>query len=350
LSWGWRLPVILVDRATLANSDEAEAVIAHEAAHLRRGDWPRLIAARIVVALFWFNPFIWLLERLHLQDVEEAADAEATCHVEPTHYAQALLNVARKSAGPACANSMASGTISKRIRQVLNRGPRSRWETMWRNGALTSVAMIAVPVVAVQFVAPAVSAAVAAAPAPIASPVVPTVALAPSARAVAAPRAAHPAAVALAAANGPAAVGPETDEIIHREALDRAVRAGAEARAQAAIAVRSVDVAKIQARVAASMSGMREGMLRGAEGMERGAIAMREGAAKMREEARKLHDPAYRAEQIRKARARGDDVPTDQELIDAIPKMEDGARKMDAGVDEMRRGAQRMREQARRQD
>ena len=98
-------------------------------------------------------------------------------------------------------------------------------------------------------------------------------------------------------------------------------------------------------------------MLRGADEMDRGAIEMQRGAAQMREEARKLRDPAYRAKVIAEARENkgnwggmkwNNKVPTDQELIDAIPKMEDGARRMDEGVEQMRRGAARMRESARR--
>ena len=55
-------------------------------------------------------------------------------------------------------------------------------------------------------------------------------------------------------------------------------------------------------RSPAAMANMRTDMLRGADEMERGAVDMRKGAATMREEARKLRNPAYRAEQIRKAR------------------------------------------------
>ncbi|TMJ22792.1 MAG: hypothetical protein E6G95_20510 [Alphaproteobacteria bacterium] len=95
--------------------------------------------------------------------------------------------------------------------------------------------------------------------------------------------------------------------------------------------------------------------------MERGAVQMKQGAAQMRDEARKLRDPAYRAKVIAEAKANADagkwkganwsyKVPTDQELIDAIPKMEEGARNMDAGVDDMRRNAKTMREEAKRKD
>ena len=368
LSWGWRRPVILVNRDTLANRQEAEAIIAHEAAHLSRLDWPRLLAARFAVALFWFNPLVWLLERRHLQDVEEAADLQATHRIEPTRYAQTLLNVARGRTAPLGANSMACGTLSKRISQILSpRAPSPRGR-MWRSGALAGVAMIVGPVALTQFVAPAVSAAVAstpeiaskAIPAPVATmasaavvPVANPVAAAPPPRPIA--DVSEPAAVIRAVVSAVAAVqatpATEPRPIIDQTALAATLRAAEEARANAEIVARDAQemAARAQAEAAKAMAAARVDMLRGADDMERGAIDMRKGAATMREEARKLRNPAYRAEQIRKAQARGDHhIPTDQELIDAIPKMEDGARKMDAGVDDMRRGAQKMREQARR--
>jgi hypothetical protein len=392
LSWGWRSPVILINPETLANHNEAQAVLAHEAAHLSRGDWPRLIAAKLVVALFWFNPFVWLLERLYLQDVEEAADAEATRLVEPAHYAQALLNAARNRTVPLGANSIASGALSKRIKKVLGGRTRSRWERTWRIGALTSVAAIAAPIAAVQFVAPAVSAAASAMPLiPTVAPVavtpatLPTPATAPITAtspivAVAAVQADVVDADADAYADIPSAKEIEeirraaeevraSTAIATREARAAGERAradgararaeGARARAQAEIIRRDAQAVATRARAEAqvAMASARKDMARGADDMERGAIEMRKGAAQMREEARKLRDPAYRQQVIADARSGrshwggtsyGDHVPTDQELIDAIPKMEEGARKMDAGVEKMLAGARRMREQSQR--
>ena len=376
LSWGWRSPVILINPETLANHTEAQAVLAHEAAHLSRGDWPRLIAAKLVVALFWFNPFVWLLERLYLQDVEEAADAEATRLVEPAHYAQALLNAARNRNIPLGANSIASGALSKRIKKVLGGRARSRWERTWRIGALTSVAAIAAPIAAVQFVAPAVSAAAEVAPSiiPVVAPTPVTPVMHPTPATAPVPAAA--AVVPLAAA---VAVHPHDDDsdVISREEIEEirkaadevrvnaaeaareARAAGERARAEAVVISRNAQAVAARARAEAqvAMANARKDMARGADDMERGAVEMRKGAAQMREEARKLRDPAYRQQVIADARSGrwnrngthyGDHVPTDQELIDAIPKMEEGARKMDAGVEKMLAGARKMRESAQR--
>jgi beta-lactamase regulating signal transducer with metallopeptidase domain len=389
LSWGWRSPVILIDPETLANHGEAQAVLAHEAAHLSRGDWPRLIAAKLVVALFWFNPFVWLLERLYLQDVEEAADAEATRIVEPAHYAQALLNVARNSIVPLGANSIASGALSRRIRKVLGGRSRSRWDRTWRIGALTSVAAIAGPIAAVQFAAPAVSAAAqelpVIAPAALPAPVVVATASTPAAPVAAVtPAAAVAPVAALAAVQAADPADAADSDFLSRAEIDEIRKSADEARAQASIASRDAQAtaararaeaararaeaaiisrdahavaARARAEAAVALANARKDMARGADDMERGAIEMQKGAAQMREEARKLRDPAYRQQVIADARSGrsrwggtsyGDKIPTDQELIDAIPKMEQGARKMDAGAVKMRQGAQRMREGAKK--
>jgi beta-lactamase regulating signal transducer with metallopeptidase domain len=375
LSFGWRRPVIMLDGPTLADLHHAEAVVAHEAAHISRGDWPRLIAAKLVVALFWFNPFVWLLERLYLQDVEEAADAEATRLVEPARYAQALLNVARHSSAPLGANSIASGTLAKRIRKVLSGRYGSSWDRAWRAGALAGVTMVAAPIAIVQVVSPSVSSAAPAvlpAVAPVAELSVPSAAPAPlavSAPAKPAAVARHAAALAVAAPIAPVsaafaqtAAAPPVAPVaptIDREEMERIRIAADEMRAQSQVIAR--DAKKIaeraRAEAAVALAGARKEMLRGADEMDRGAIEMQRGAAQMREEARKLRDPAYRAKVIAEARENkgnwggmkwNNKVPTDQELIDAIPKMEDGARRMDEGVEQMRRGAARMRESSRR--
>lgn len=365
LSWGWRNPAILINRETFNNAAEAEAVVAHEAAHLNRGDWPRLIAVRLVVALFWFNPFVWLLERLHLQDIEEAADAEATRLVDPTRYAQVLLNVARSASVPAGANSISSGSLAKRIQRVLRGRVTSRWERLWRIGALAGATVVAIPIAVVQLVAPAVSAAATMTPAqtptPIESarpvdgrvlPASPLAAVAPTPIAVASTAVPKPTptattlvvSVAAPAIVAPAVPNPTPVPTIDPAEIERIKRAAEAMAAQSQVIARD---SKLIAERA--MADARNQMLRGADQMDQGAVQMRKGAATMREEARKLRDPAYRAKVIAENAARGQHT-TDQELIDAIPKMEAGADEMEKGIDDMKRGAAKMREEARKQN
>jgi hypothetical protein len=73
--------------------------------------------------------------------------------------------------------------------------------------------------------------------------------------------------------------------------------------------------------------------------MAHGAEQMMEGARTMRTEGERLRDPAYRAEQIERARARGDRVPTDAELIDL-------SRRLPQQADELEEQARRLRDEA----
>ena len=381
LSFGWRRPTILIGRDTLQLRGEAKAIIAHEAAHLARRDWLRLIGARLVVALFWFNPLVWLMERVMLQESEEAADAEAARLVEPHRYAQVLLNIASGTHAPAAANSIVAGTLARRIRKILSPQPGSISPKL-RVAALAAVGLVAAPVAALELVEPStpiapargverllVSTSIAApvassAPAvlKIATPVSVAVPKAPAMRTVY-KTVAIAAATPVAAAVPVAAATEASDAVADSE--QSAEEAAAQARMQAAqrkIEEASREIAESSEVIRRNaMARARVSMLHGADEMERGAVQMKQGAAQMRDEARKLRDPAYRAKVIAEARANADagkwkganwsyKVPTDQELIDAIPKMEDGARKMDAGVDDMRRNAKKMREEAQRQN
>ena len=56
ISWGLMRPVILLNTRAVEASGEAEAIIAHELAHVARMDWIKLLLARVATALFWFNP------------------------------------------------------------------------------------------------------------------------------------------------------------------------------------------------------------------------------------------------------------------------------------------------------
>jgi bla regulator protein blaR1 len=96
ISWGLIRPVILLNSRAVEASAEAEAIIAHELAHVARMDWIKLLLARIATALFWFNPLVWMLAREAHQLREEAADDSVlAADIVDTDYAQLLVGVAR---------------------------------------------------------------------------------------------------------------------------------------------------------------------------------------------------------------------------------------------------------------
>lgn len=376
LSWGLARPVILLDRDTLRSPDQADAILVHEVAHVARRDWPSLILSRLAVALFWFNPLVWRLDREVAQQAEEAADSDAAAAVEPALYAQTLLDWARLSGANALpANAIAAGEpgLAKRVKAILDGRVSRRSGSFWAVAAMLGCAAFAAPVAALDFVE-----AVPEAPAAPPAPAVPEAAPAPQAAVPpvpAVPGIAPPAAPAPHAPPVPPAPmalpkvtmmdgGPVPAD------LPRALAAAMQANAHASAAARAVsrpyvDEAAIEAEVAAAVAEAtraveastadigrtveraleraRVGMAAGARGMENGAAGMERGAANMLAEARRLRDRSYREEKIREHAARGKRL-THEDLLEAADGMEEGAEGMREGAREMREAAREMRE------
>ena len=155
LSWGWRDPVILIDPDTLEFSEEADAILAHEVAHVARRDWPVLMVTRLAATLFWFNPLVWLLEREVVQQAEEAADCAAAECVEPARYARTLLSWAPVSGGALPAHSIApsASALARRVRAILDGRVRERpSDSAWTALAMLACIGIAAPVAAMELV------------------------------------------------------------------------------------------------------------------------------------------------------------------------------------------------------
>jgi bla regulator protein BlaR1 len=157
ISWGWLRPIILIDNDTLNRTDEAMGVLAHEVAHIVRRDWAMLAMSHIAVALFWFNPLVWILKRAAVQAAEEAADAAAVETTVPTHYAQILLNSVGRRSGIAtlAAHGMSCEPrdLARRVRRVLN-APRFIAGSAWPLVGMAASAFFAASLAAAEFVAP----------------------------------------------------------------------------------------------------------------------------------------------------------------------------------------------------
>ncbi|HWQ86173.1 M56 family metallopeptidase, partial [Brevundimonas sp.] len=120
LSWGWRPAIILLDPAALDLAARADAVLAHEMGHVRHGDWLFLMASRLLVALFWFNPLVWILQRELARQSEQAADAWAAGRIGRADYATALVAMAARGR-PHAALGMAAprGELARRVMAIM---------------------------------------------------------------------------------------------------------------------------------------------------------------------------------------------------------------------------------------
>ena len=97
------------------------AVLAHEAAHARRGDFYVQIAAALNRAIFWFNPLSWWLQRRLSQLAEAVSDDAALAHIKDRPlYAEILLELSRAEPIGYGAVAMARpATVRARIERIL---------------------------------------------------------------------------------------------------------------------------------------------------------------------------------------------------------------------------------------
>jgi beta-lactamase regulating signal transducer with metallopeptidase domain len=158
ISWGLMRPVILLNTRAVEATDKAEAIIAHELAHVARLDWAKLLLARVATALFWFNPLVWLLAReAHQLREETADDSVLAADIADTDYAQLLVGVARhESPGlllGAHGVAPSSNSLARRVARVLDakimRGPAAG---SFAAGVFVGALVIAAPLAALTLV------------------------------------------------------------------------------------------------------------------------------------------------------------------------------------------------------
>jgi bla regulator protein blaR1 len=154
VSWGMMRPIILLNPGVIDATDEAEAIIAHELAHVARLDWAKLLLSRAACAVFWFNPLVWMLARESHQLREEAADdAVLLSDVDGTDYASLLVNAARhdNQALLLAAHGVAPAkdSLKRRITRVLDASlPRRPADMGWIALCLVVVIGVAGPLAA----------------------------------------------------------------------------------------------------------------------------------------------------------------------------------------------------------
>jgi beta-lactamase regulating signal transducer with metallopeptidase domain len=154
ISWGLMRPVILLNNRAVEAAGEAEAIIAHELAHVARMDWVKLLLARIATALFWFNPLVWILAReAHQLREETADDTVLAADIADTDYAQLLVGVARHECPGlllgAHGVAPSKSSLARRVARVLDgksvRGPVAR---SFAFGVLAGAMLVAAPLAA----------------------------------------------------------------------------------------------------------------------------------------------------------------------------------------------------------
>ncbi|NLB09075.1 MAG: M56 family metallopeptidase [Clostridiales bacterium] len=112
-------------------AEQLPYVVAHERAHLARKDhlWKPL--GFVLLAVYWFNPLIWVAYYLFCRDIELACDERVIRSMTASDkiaYSEALLknSVARRSI-MACPLAFGAVSVKERVRSILNYKKPAFW-------------------------------------------------------------------------------------------------------------------------------------------------------------------------------------------------------------------------------
>ncbi len=113
------------------SDDDLPLVIAHEKAHIRRKDnlWKPL--GFLLLALYWFNPLMWLAYVLLCRDIEFACDEKVVKELsaeQKADYSQALLTCSvNRRMITACPVAFGEVGVKDRVKSVLNYKKPAFW-------------------------------------------------------------------------------------------------------------------------------------------------------------------------------------------------------------------------------
>jgi TonB family protein len=123
---GWLKPVVLIPAAALLAlpPESLEALLAHELAHVRRGDFLANVLQTFAEALLFYHPAVWWLSRRIRQEREHCCDDAAVLACgDPILYASALAGLeelrTRSTLVPDLAPAASGGHLMFRIQRLL---------------------------------------------------------------------------------------------------------------------------------------------------------------------------------------------------------------------------------------
>lgn len=92
---GYFKPVILIPVGMLSglSTEQVESIFIHELTHIRRHDYLINIIQSLVEALFFFNPFVWIISNIIRREREHCCDDAVVAHSNANAYAYALVQL-----------------------------------------------------------------------------------------------------------------------------------------------------------------------------------------------------------------------------------------------------------------
>lgn len=113
------------------NEEDRQCVIAHEEAHISRGDHFIKPIGFLILAVYWFHPLVWLAYILLCRDIEMACDEKVVASLngaDKKAYTKALLECSKPQRMiSACPLAFGEVGVKKRIMNVLNYKKPAFW-------------------------------------------------------------------------------------------------------------------------------------------------------------------------------------------------------------------------------
>jgi TonB family protein len=150
LAWGVVRPrVLLPEAASDWSDDRLRAVLAHELAHVQRGDWLVHLLAELVCAVYWFHPLIWSARNQMRRQSERAADdLVLTLGTSGTDYASHLLAILREAQSRPPASAVAMGSNHEAGSSHLERRVAALLDVLVNRATMSRARAIAIALVA----------------------------------------------------------------------------------------------------------------------------------------------------------------------------------------------------------
>lgn len=126
----WFRPAILLPPSPDFTAAELRLTLAHEMAHIRRGDLLLALVPALARIVFFFNPLIWWASAEWAAAREEACDAEALAvtHTPRADYGRLLLKLAApEAAAPALGLSPGYRHLRRRLVSLTHARQTPRW-------------------------------------------------------------------------------------------------------------------------------------------------------------------------------------------------------------------------------
>jgi beta-lactamase regulating signal transducer with metallopeptidase domain len=151
MTFGLFRPVVVVPADALEwSAADLQRALTHELEHVRRSDWAVHVLGRLVCAVYWFHPLVWLAGRQLSLEAERAADDAVVASSESTDYAEQLVVLAQRMSASTLQPLLGMANrsdLSARVTALLDANQR-RGRAGWlvAAGAMAAAAVVVVGV------------------------------------------------------------------------------------------------------------------------------------------------------------------------------------------------------------